>query len=44
MPIDPWFLLQGLGIAAIGVGFWVAGVVVAEYLFRRYKGGDDGEE
>lgn len=33
-------LLVGVLIAFAGVGFWVGGVVIAEYLRRHYVGDD----
>jgi len=36
-------LVQGLLFALAGVGFWVAGVAVAYYVYRRLRNGGESE-
>lgn len=35
-----WPLWRGIILAVLGVGFWVGGVVVAHYYWKRIRGED----
>lgn len=33
-------MVQAVVLAVIGVGFWIGGLVVANYVWKRYRGED----